>query len=286
MTDLLYTMTKQTTKSCFVITPIGELDSDTRRQANGLINIVIKPVMEELGYEVKAAHEIAKSGSITKQVIGRLLDSDMVIANLTGLNPNVMYELAVRHATRLPVVTLATDGTKLPFDIADQRTIFYTNEIYGVSDVKERLFEAISVAEASDDPPDNPIYDATSNNLIQESTDVPDTTKFIVSQLTGIQEELHALTIANRHARLLRNISVHGLGLSGEATVRVHGKKTEIDKYKALLVERGYTVTVAIGAGTTKKSRATVMRVTWPNDGDCTRNGVYEAAKNFDVKVR
>ena len=110
-------------KSCFVVTPIGADNSETRRAADGLIKAVIKPILDELDIETYVAHEISDPGSITNQVIKHILEDDLVVANLTELNPNVMYELAVRHCAGRPFVVLAEKETRLPFDIAQERNL-------------------------------------------------------------------------------------------------------------------------------------------------------------------
>lgn len=146
-------------KTCFIITPIGDDGSEIRRKTDGLISSVIRPVLTKMKYEGEAAHEVSDSGSITRMVVRRILGDDLVIANLTGLNPNVMYELAIRHAARKPVITLAEKGVRLPFDIVDQRTIFYLDDMAGSERLKTDLSDAIDSIEGQEEI-DNPIVDA------------------------------------------------------------------------------------------------------------------------------
>lgn len=85
------------------------------------------------------SHELKKIGSINKQILELIYNSNLVIANLTSLNPNVMYELAFRHSTGKPVITIAERGTKIPFDVIDARTIFYRYDPLGMEELRNEL---------------------------------------------------------------------------------------------------------------------------------------------------
>jgi nucleoside 2-deoxyribosyltransferase len=175
-------------KVCFVITPIGDDTSPTRRAIDGLVDAVIEPTLTRLGFNVEVAHRIAKAGSITNQVIELLLSADLVVANLTELNPNVMYELAVRHAARKPVVILADRGTKLPFDVADERTIFYTNDMAGVPELASTL-QVMAAAAVDDDQPDNPIYRGA-KSLVMREVAPTDADRFVLDRLDRLESLL------------------------------------------------------------------------------------------------
>ena len=128
-------------KKCFVVCPIGEEGSDQREKSNDVFDFIIKQALKEEEYDIIRADLITKSGKISTQIVDRLLNSDLVIADLSSGNPNVYYELAIRHATKKPFIQIAEEGTKIPFDVADMRTIFYNLNL------PRKLFSAINSLE-------------------------------------------------------------------------------------------------------------------------------------------
>jgi len=186
-------------RKCFVITPIGNNDSTTRRAADGLISSVIRPLLNELGFEVFVAHEISLTGSISGQVIDHILRDELVIANLSELNPNVMYELAVRHCTKLPVVALAVEGTRLPFDISDERTVFFTDDMRGAHELGPKLRLAINGVMAVGGT-DNPVSRVQKNAVLVESLDKRDANAILVQRLDNIESLLRDVTSITQHS--------------------------------------------------------------------------------------
>jgi hypothetical protein len=77
------------------------------------------------------ADKIGEPGMITGQVIEHIMKARLVIADLSYHNPNVFYEMALRHAIKLPVVQITRKQDKLPFDINQIRTVVIdTTDIY------------------------------------------------------------------------------------------------------------------------------------------------------------
>ena len=110
-------------KICFYITPIGEEGSEQRKHSDMLLECVVAPVLEEFGMKPVRADRIDKPGIITNQILDYITKSKMVIADLSFHNPNVFYELAVRHMRGLPAIHLSRSSDNIPFDIGTFRTI-------------------------------------------------------------------------------------------------------------------------------------------------------------------
>lgn len=118
-------------KICFYITPIGSEDSEQRKHSDLFMSSLVQPALEELGLTVVRADQIGEPGMITTQVLECLKRSRLAIADLSYLNPNVLYEVGLRHALKLPVVQIIRKVDKLPFDVNQSRTlVFDTTDIY------------------------------------------------------------------------------------------------------------------------------------------------------------
>jgi len=147
---------------CFYVTPIGEDGSEQRKHADLFLGSIIEPALDNLGLKVVRADTIEKPGTITRQIIEYLLKARLVIVDLSFHNPNVFYELAIRHAARLPVVQVIRASDRIPFDLSQIRTIkIDTSDIYTLVPRLEiyKAEIASQVRRALDDPDsvDNPI---------------------------------------------------------------------------------------------------------------------------------
>ena len=105
--------------------PIGGSGSRVRRQSDQVLRHLIVPACEVVSHTAVRADAIHAAGHITAQVMELISSAPLAVADVSGLNPNVMYELAVRHVIGKPVAQIATAGTKLPFDVGTLRTVFF-----------------------------------------------------------------------------------------------------------------------------------------------------------------
>lgn len=275
-------------KKCFVITPIGESNSQERRDTDGLIRIAISPVLTGNGYQVFVPHEMPDPGSITRQVIEHILSDELVVANLTGPNPNVMYELAVRHAARLPVVVLAEEGTKLPFDIADQRAIFYRNDALGFHELKDPLERTVIVA-AKDRQPDNPVYRAAQSRVIREAAGTTDTEKFLLDRMETLEQSVRRALEATVPAsstrphrgepRRLAGLTAP-LGLSA-FTIQLRGEMPNVEKFaRALMSTQGVSSPYTLESRDEQHHSLTIWLRKLPDPTELS-----ELADNWKLKV-
>jgi hypothetical protein len=187
---------------CFVIGPIGQDRSPERRHSDLLLHAVIKHVLEaeEFGYKVKRADEDADPGMIVDRVISDIINADLVVADLTGLNPNVFYELGIRHSTEKPTIYVAKSDTILPFDNVAHRTTFVDlTDWRSIEEGRTRLGESARLTRTPAYQVSNPITQANASFRMRQSADPRDRT------IAELQDRMASLEAAYLNASRLRS---------------------------------------------------------------------------------
>jgi O-acetyl-ADP-ribose deacetylase (regulator of RNase III) len=147
-------------KTCFVIMPFG-----TKRDAAGteidfdaVYRDLIRGPVKAMGFKPIRCDEIQHAGSIHQDMFKHIVTDDLAIVDITMINPNVFYELGVRHALRPSITILIKKrGVSVPFNIQGERVIEYpsTNESYAEAITKIKAFVR---AGQNSIRPDSPIF--------------------------------------------------------------------------------------------------------------------------------
>lgn len=188
-------------KKCFVICPIGDEGSDIRKQADDSMEFVIEPACKGKGYDVIRADKISDNGIITQSIIENILQADLAIVDLTGRNPNVFYELAIRHSYGLPAIQITRDDvSSIPFDVHNVRTIQYDLSASGAKKASQEIEKVIDSIESG-------------NKTLNPVTSVSSILKFANEETLGENQVLSELLlkvngIPDRLEQLENNIGV------------------------------------------------------------------------------
>ena len=123
--------------TCFVIMPFNRKEDAARKDTVDFDKVYVDLIKEAID-EVKKrdirlacvrSDEIQRAGLIQERMIAHIADADVAVVDITTANPNVYYELGVRHALRDRVtVLLRRRGTRNPFNIAGMTTIEYDTD--------------------------------------------------------------------------------------------------------------------------------------------------------------
>ena len=137
---------------------------------------------------------------ITSQVIQHLVEDPLVIADLTGRNPNVFYELAVRHAVRKPCVQIIQMGEPIPFDVSQSRTIQVDHhDLDSAARCKEELIKQVRSVEKDPSDIDTPITVAIDlQSLRQSDNPIEKSNAEIIAILQDLVQRVDKISIAHK----------------------------------------------------------------------------------------
>ena len=148
---------------CFVIMPFGASATMTgaRSTSTPSTQEIIAPAIGEVGFEAVRADDELSGGVIHNAMFERLVLSEYAIADLTILNPNVYYELGVRHAVRPQSTVLISAADCLPFDVAHLSTTLYALDKKGrpkdADAARGKVAQKLEHAKKNDQP-DSPLF--------------------------------------------------------------------------------------------------------------------------------
>src|SRR5436309_2357128 len=108
--------------------PFGKTEHHSQEYWTDHFDRYLKPLIEE-NDRLLAQRSHPLRGEILTQIVSDLATSPILVANLTDRNPNVFWELGVRHSLKHGTVLIAEDGTRLPFDVAGWTTLFYFEDV-------------------------------------------------------------------------------------------------------------------------------------------------------------
>lgn len=194
-------MTQPKKKSrCFVISPIGDPDTPARRNADMVLHAIIERALPEM--EVIRSDAFGHSEMITKNIINAITTYELAVVDLTDHNPNVFYELGLRHMVEMPVIPICTQGQKIPFDNMVVNTIFYdVTDYHSHTTTADKISKCAQLMLAKDYTVSNPVIAARGEINLAKSADTKDQIiSALVDRVSGIERRLRNMDDAKDHA--------------------------------------------------------------------------------------
>jgi nucleoside 2-deoxyribosyltransferase len=120
---------------------------------------MIKPAVvgTRLGFTCERSKP--RTGNLIRDILNELNRADVVIADLTDMNPNVFYELGVRHTLRNRTILIAQDMRYVPSDLRSYWVIIYKKGLSGLQDFKDKIRRTMREMMNDPEQPDNPVAD-------------------------------------------------------------------------------------------------------------------------------
>jgi hypothetical protein len=211
-------------RTCFVVGPIGDEGSDTRGHADWLLDEIIAPVFSEhfKDFEVVRSDRISSPGMIDSQVINHVLDAELVIADLSAQNPNVFYELGLRHREQKPIIHMFLAGQELPFDVKPYRAIpFSLRHPKQLAVARDLLKKAVEAVLDKDYTVENPVTRA--RGYAELSKHAMPGQELIFAEIESLKKEVQAASMTALSAQSAAQLALNTPRLGGYVGPRTSG---------------------------------------------------------------
>jgi hypothetical protein len=173
----------------FFVSPIGEKGSGERKRADEVLEFVIEPACNEVRLLVVRADQMNSPGRITEQIVQAIAACRVLLADVSGRNPNVHYELGIAHTLNKPVIMIADSTDSLIFDTKDERTIILGDDgKLGAKDAEEgrgRLRSVLDAVLDADYVPDSMVTRAAGTQTLAALASDEDPVASAIDRLEG-----------------------------------------------------------------------------------------------------
>jgi hypothetical protein len=141
--------------TCGIIMPISPIDGCSNEHWNE-VKSILSEAIESTGYCASLVSDADDSGIIQKRIVQNIYDNEIVVCDVSGKNPNVMFELGMRLAFDKPTIIVIDDKTNYSFDTAPIEHLSYPRDLryFSILKFKEKLKDKISatIKKSKEDP--------------------------------------------------------------------------------------------------------------------------------------
>lgn len=195
----------QFTSDVFVIMPFSD-------EFTSIYTDHIKKKIEGLEYSIKRGDDFFSNNSIMSDVWSAIFNAKLIIADCSGRNTNVFYELGIAHALNKTAIMLTQDINDIPFDVQHLRVIVYENTKEGlvnlenaITDVVEKAFNPKQMIKRKDDETAYKFVERVLNSPIDYVTNPEEINHFLSMRRLFSQNLVPRLSSV---VRLTKNVKV------------------------------------------------------------------------------
>lgn len=130
--------------SCGIIMPISATTTHAESHWEDVQKLLHRAI-NEAGFVPKNVWESSSTDRISERIVGNIFNFPIVIADISDLNPNVMFELGLRLSSKKPTIVIANSGDTIPFDIRDFHVVLYPSDMnmLGMEEFFKKLSKSI-----------------------------------------------------------------------------------------------------------------------------------------------
>lgn len=233
-------------KRCFVIMPISDMEEYDTGHFNRVYNHIIKPACIKSGFTPIRADDVVSSNYIVIDILSKIIESDIVICDLSGRNPNVLYELGIRQAFSLPTVLIKDIKTNKIFDIQGLRYVEY-NHALRIDSVEKEIDDISKAIQETEKAHGKDV-----NSLIQllgvkpaslpSKVELSSETSVVLSAIKDLSNRITSLEIGQR-----KNINILPKRVVDKKLIQISDDLFEINNEQVRLGDTLYIDTKEIG---------------------------------------